>query len=146
MPQKFMRKYGIVSTYSVTFCVSKFWHVSSDWPVEHCTTVLHMHHCFHFCMYAILAPFLKTFHQHSPSNPTGFGSNILLYCSFGLRSKTSLCFENNFALGLSHNQSGYNLNHSSSSPCNLLLRHAIPRSQSASTFQLYAPHQTLLQV
>jgi len=29
LPQKFMTKYGIVSTYSVTLCFRKFWHVSS---------------------------------------------------------------------------------------------------------------------
>ena len=80
------------------------------------------------------------------ADTTGFGSNVLPYSSFGLRCKTSLCFENNFGLGLSHNQYGYNLNHSSNSHCDLVLHHAIPWSQSASTFQLYVSHRTLLQV
>ena len=81
---------------------------------------------------------------YGSTDTTGFGSNV--YSGFGLRCKTSLCFKDNFALGLLHNQYGYNLNHGSNSPCNLLLHHAIPWSQSASTFQLYVPHWILLQV
>jgi len=62
------------------------------------------------------------------ADTTGFGLNILPYSGFGLRCKTSLCFENNFALGLSHNQYRYNLNYGSNSPCDLPLCHAIPWS------------------
>ena len=71
-------------------------------------------------------------------------SNV--YSGFGLRCKTPLCFEDNFALGLSHSQYGYNLNRGSNSPCDHLLRHAIPWSRSTSIFRLYVPHRTLLQV
>jgi len=61
-----------------------------------------------------------------PVDTTGFGLHVLPYSSFGLRCKTSLCFENNFALGFSQNQYRYNLNYSLNSPCDLLLCHAIP--------------------
>ena len=47
---------------------------------------------------------------------------------FALKTNTSMPITNIFALGLSHNQSWYNLNHGSNSPCDLLLYHAIPWS------------------
>ena len=99
---------------------------------------------YHSQLQAAGAVLVTTWSWSNAGDTTGFGSNV--YSGFGLRCKTSLYFEDNFALWLSHNQSRYNLNHDSNSPCDLLLHHAIPWSRSASTFQLYVPHQTLLQV
>ena len=110
---------GLWNTMPLSFCHQSFYFACMPYG-----SPLSKHFYQHLPSFLFYPIHPLTHHSASPADTTGFGLNV--YSSFGLRCKTSLCFENKFALGLLHNQYGYNLNHSSNSPCDLLLHHAIP--------------------